>query len=113
MDKNKQGYKVITIAGGNVAVSYLPEIKGTAAVVDLATLIRITRNMPTESLALLKDNLCDKIQAAISTDHYVDIIGKELAFHFTCRKITETDLNLATEAVARAEETDKNPHMEM
>lgn len=107
MKKDKQDYKIITIAGGDVAVSYLPEIKGTAAVVDLATLVRITKGLRAWKFTEIRDSFCMQLAESQSMDQFIGMLGQELAFHITCNKIAVTDLNLAAEAIAQAEETDK------
>src|SRR5260221_10728037 len=107
MNKNKQDYKVIAIAGGDIAVSYLPEIKGTAAVVDLATLVRITKGLRAWKFTEIRDSFCMQLAESQSMDQFIDMLSHELAFHLTCNKIAVTDLDLAAEAVALAEEIDK------
>lgn len=101
----KSPYKIVDLIDGqrDIAVSYMPEMKGIAAVVDLKTLIRITSGLQKYKFDDMKTLFCERLMEATTMEEYVDLLQDELAFQMTCNKITTTSFDEAKADVARAE----------
>src|SRR6267378_2154928 len=112
-EKVKAPYKLVHIQGGNVALSYIPEIGGVPALVELVTLRRIIKSVQDISFTDMKDSMIGRIIDAKNMKDYMDILQKEISFHMTCNAILETDPEKAHEDIARAEDSDKEKESTM
>lgn len=110
----KPPYKLIKLGDGT-AVSFLPEHKGIAAIVDLNTLQRISRLLGNTSLGDIKDEFIGKIEESGTMEEFTEVIAKELAFHSTFNNIKKIDLFMVTndiqafEKPVQEEESIKDP----
>lgn len=80
-------------------VSFVPQLTGELAIVDLKTLQRLTELLPTANLRDIKERLIDSIRSANDLQAVCNVMKNELAFHETVNIIKhyESELDRAME----------------
>lgn len=83
--------QMVGLSNGQQALNLMPQMTGTAALVDLNTIKRLASLLPTASVNKLIGKVVDDMQVLMASDHnqdtkmnmFMDIMESEVAFHQT------------------------------
>ncbi len=87
MKSNTPNYTFLQ--SGEKAVDLTPQFTGLKAVVDLGTIQRLAKLLPTANFTEIKNELITQISGARNLEQMLQVISEELAFHTSVNIITE------------------------